>query len=682
MKRIIARLYITVMTILILFGLILLLNEIRVSRNEYINQSIKISEDTQKMIEENWFKFKNFQNQELSNSIKDFMNKNSNIHSIIIYSKDKGLIKFNSKYNDRAFLLNSLIPNDPLWNLRPEYSFNWWDKFNNNIISTPINISENGYGFDLIYNVLSTEQVAKVLRDAIIIILIFIFLTIIVILIFSRWKNKFSIAEFDDKAFERQNSPGIDIEKEKSPVIDDEFEDEIEFDDLNEDSIENILEESDNYLDGISNVKGSVSNSDDDFSFDMDTDDSLDDFSLDMDKTNDSSDDFSLDMDEETEDALDDFSLDMDEADDSVDDFSLDMDEADDSGDDFSLDMEEESEDALDDFSLDMGEETEDALDDFSLDMDEETEDALDDFSLDMEEESEDALDDFSLDMDEESEDALDDFSLDMDEETEDALDDFSLDMDEETEDALDDFSLDMDEETETLGDLDESLDDLDLDNNADTSYDLDDFALDEGTNDQGYNLDSFSLDDEITNESFEDIDMTPEIIEAANDINDLPDMDIEDEILNEALVSYTVKASEELGPDLSSMLEKASIIKSDVTIAVIDSDSSSNVQKEIIGKYSDSTSGIYNLSNDKIVITFKDSSSSSSKIIKKIIEESLSNKLDICVGLSSMSRRNVGENRLLAEALKALEKAQELGKNIMAFKPDTKKYNDFIKNS
>ena len=96
MKRIIARLYITIITVLILFGLIFLLNEVRVSRKEYINQSIRVSEDIKSLIEKNWFKHKNFDNQNLSDSLKDFMNDNQNIHSIIIYSKDNGLKKLNT----------------------------------------------------------------------------------------------------------------------------------------------------------------------------------------------------------------------------------------------------------------------------------------------------------------------------------------------------------------------------------------------------------------------------------------------------------------------------------------------------------------------------------------------------------------------------------------------------------
>ncbi|OQY37480.1 MAG: hypothetical protein B6229_08425, partial [Spirochaetaceae bacterium 4572_7] len=201
MKRIIARLYTFIITLLIVLGLLFLLNEIKISRSDYIKESIKVSQETKNIIEKNWFKHKNFTNQGLTDELAQQMKTHPNLHSIIIYSKEKGLIKFNSQYNDRKFLLNNLVSNDPNWNLRPEYSFNWWDNLKNNIISTPVQVTEQGYSFDLIYNTLSSQKIENVLKDAFIIVIVFFILTIIVIILFSIWRSKYLIDEYNDDQF-------------------------------------------------------------------------------------------------------------------------------------------------------------------------------------------------------------------------------------------------------------------------------------------------------------------------------------------------------------------------------------------------------------------------------------------------------------------------------------------------
>ncbi|QEN04273.1 hypothetical protein EW093_06015 [Thiospirochaeta perfilievii] len=694
MKRIIARLYILIISVLILFGLIYLLNQVVVSRNEYINESTKISEETKNILETNWFKYKTFENQSLSDSLRKYMNEHQNIHSIIIYSKDKGLIKFNSKYNDRLFLINNLVPNDPTWKMRPEYSFSWWEKYKNNIISTPLQINERGFAFDLIYNVLNTEKVGKVFMDAFLMVLILLVLTIIVIIIFTLWKSKNSISEYDGSDFTTEplehniphSAPLSDVNKESDlDTSDDETDSLDDFDFSDGDELDNLdlnMGENDSEADDL-----------DDFSFDMDEDDSeaddLDDFSIAMDEDDSEADD------------LDDFSLDIDEDDseaDDLDDFSLDIDEDDSEADD------------LDDFSLDMDEDDSEAddLDDFSLDMDEDDSEAddLDDFSLDIEEDSNeteeiDELDDFSLDIEEDNNETeeieeLDDFSLDMDEdnnETEeiDELDDFSLDIEEdnnETEeiDELDDFSLDIEEDDseaddlDDLGELTDSIDDVEEDDELSTTYNLEDFSLeDEDNQDEGYDLKDFSLDDD-------ELELSQDIIEEASDIDDLPELDIEDDLLENELASKSIKIRQasELAPEISSLLEKASVSDNDLSIAIIHL-SSENYQEKynLIEEHFDDNSSIFEVSKDKVAVAIKNTSSKvAAEDISKLIMKAKGMNLNLSVGISSMKDRRVGENRLLGEAIKAADMAKEQNKDMLTFMPDPKKYKDYIINS
>ncbi len=130
--------------------------------------------------------------------------------------------------------------------------------------------------------------------------------------------------------------------------------------------------------------------------------------------------------------------------------------------------------------------------------------------------------------------------------------------------------------------------------------------------------------------------------------------------------------------------MEKAGVSESDLSVAVIKIEGD-NLQKhyDFIKDKLGSKNSIYELQKDQIAVALKGSGSSKAIAdINSLLIEGKENDLSMTVGLSSMSNRRVGENRLMGEAMKALDKANESSKEMLAFKPDPDKYKDFIKNS
>ncbi|MBN2617343.1 MAG: hypothetical protein JXR64_03400, partial [Spirochaetales bacterium] len=252
---------------------------------------------------------------------------------------------------------------------------------------------------------------------------------------------------------------------------------------------------------------------------------------------------------------------------------------------------------------------------------------------------------------------------------------------------------------------LDDLIDDVTGDKDKEPSYDLSDFALDSDSNENEYDLDDFSLDSENIEldeeeealseaEDFDledgeldlldDMDLSPEVIEASTDIDDLPEMDIEEDIFTEEMdEEFTnVKKSVDLSPDLSSLLEKASATNTNLSIAVISLGEDSDRKLLFIDKNLNQGT-TYRLDRNNVAITLNNmSGSKAAQIITNLIESAKDDKLEFTAGISSMNNRRVGENRLIAEAMKAAEKAEELSKDLLIFKPDPKKFTEYIKNT
>lgn len=572
MKQIIARLYITIITVLILLGMAFLFNEVRLSRNDYKFESRNVAKEVNDLVEQNWFKNKNFTNQNLNDELEGYMSNNPNLHSIIIYSRDEGLKVVSSRYRDRSFLLNSFTADDPNWNSSPEYGFNWWDRRENNKITSPLQISKNGYFVDIVYNVLSKEKIQEVLKDAITVIIILFLLTIVVIILFSSWKNKYSVKEYDDDLFKPLGSSSE--EEAKTSVIKESY-----VDDLGD-------------LGDLDDIESSISDSlDDDLEdFALEPKDDLDEFGFDEpgelpdDSDNlDGLEDFDLDFEEpgtpqESKDSindLEDFDIGIDEAD-ELEDFDIKTDDSEEL-EDFDLDFEEPVEtpedsldeiDELEDLNLESdNQETEvsdevEELEDFSLEFDEPEDsvealdemDELDDFSLEFDEPEEektetvDELDDFKLDIEEQSsESELEDFSLDIEEEsteTLDEVDDFTLDMDGDEIDELKDFDLEIEDIDENLEEsqTEDSEEEESLEDNEETEIeDIDDVSLDleepedelEKTIEEIEGLEEFDLDEtEEVEEDQIEVDLK-ETDEVENELDELADLDIVEEDLD-----------------------------------------------------------------------------------------------------------------------------------------------------
>ena len=232
------------------------------------------------------------------------------------------------------------------------------------------------------------------------------------------------------------------------------------------------------------------------------------------------------------------------------------------------------------------------------------------------------------------------------------------------------DIDAELDLEPELT--LDEELPDMDLDSD-----------LELGSEES--ELNSFEEDLDII-DNLDDMDLSPEVIEASTDINDLPDMDMELEVIDSSspASNSSFKTRDELSPDISALLEKASIIEEDLSIAVV-SVEESNIESsyDFIKEHFDDTENIYDLGDGKIAVALNGIDGDNAlKEVNELISRGKENNLNLKVGISSMNGRQVGENRLLGEAISAVDRTEEMDKDMLAFKPDPDKYKDYIKNS
>jgi len=475
---------------------------------------------------------------------------------------------------------------------------------------------------------------------------------------------------FDDDSTEEQTSPEEFSLDDDLSVLDKELS-------MDDEEIEEAIPAEEGSSDSITDDEEDMDDDEFNLDFDLDGDDSNMDLSSLDDEAFDSDDDFSFGEPEEElpEPAALDSDLGIDKTKEVSEEMDLDMDFGLDESDD---EISEGSEELSEDVDLDMDFELDEPEENISEEMDLDTDFSLDEPEVDISDTDEEGSDELSEDIDLDMDFGLDepeeniseemdldtDFSLDEPEES----DDFSIPEEESNEEdniTLDDI-LDAEENTGEESENEED-DILSLDeNSAIDSFDGEE-EEDSPFPDQGESLSEEELDNTISGLFYQEDDEQSETPPAA----------------------VRLKPQEMANEKLEEELESAAVTDNEIVLALIKSNNLDNQTYEMMIESIKSqlleNDDVFEYSDNIFSLIWKDSQLKDVMIkINKFLKEheSEASPLSFSIGLSARYGRNVSTARLKREAELALSKSEETGvdKNITAFKPDLKKYKEYIK--